>query len=351
MQQTSTPTTDTAPGLRRRSVARMLAAAPLALGLPKSGTAQAARPILIQFSHVVAPDTAKGRAALRFKELAESRTGGKVRVEVYPNSTLYKDGEEVEALRLGSVQMLATSLSKLAKWGGGDFELFDLPFLFKDQAAFHAAVDGPVGAALLRQLEPKGIQGLAYWDNGFKVFTANRPLQEVGDFKRLKFRVQASRVLVEQMQVLGAQTSVSPLINVRGALKDGLLDGQENTPSNIYTQGLHEVQTHLTVSNHGYLAYAVLVNKSFWSRLPPAIRTALEAAMRDATTYANSIAAAENTRSLERIRSAGRLTIHTPGPQELARWRAALQPVYEASSRWIRPEALSAIRTAMGAPP
>ena len=143
----------TAPGLRRRAVTRLLATAPLALRLPAADAAPAAKPILIQFSHVVAPQTAKGQAALRFKELAETRTAGQVRVEVYPNSTLYKDGEEVEALRLGAVQMLATSLSKLAKWGGGDFELFDLPFLFKDQAAFHAAVDGPAGAALLRQLD------------------------------------------------------------------------------------------------------------------------------------------------------------------------------------------------------
>ena len=341
----------TAPGLRRRAVTRLLATAPLALRLPAADAAPAAKPILIQFSHVVAPQTAKGQAALRFKELAETRTAGQVRVEVYPNSTLYKDGEEVEALRLGAVQMLATSLSKLAKWGGGDFELFDLPFLFKDQAAFHAAVEGPAGAALLRQLEHKGIQGLAYWDNGFKVFTANRPLQAVGDFKGLTFRVQASRVLVQQMQALGAQTSVSPLIDVRGALQEGRLDGQENTASNIYTQGLHEVQRHLTLSHHGYLAYAVLVNKTFWARLPAGIRLVLDGALRDATAFANSMATAENTRALERIRASGRMTIHTPTPQERESWRAAMLPVYQASSRWIRPEALSAFRAAMGAPP
>ncbi len=335
----------------RRIVARALAAAPLALALTGMGAARAQKPILIQFSHVVTADTAKGQAALRFKELAESRTAGKVRVEVYPNSTLYKDREELEALRLGAVQMLAPSLPKLAKAGGGDFEAFDLPFLFKDQAAFRAVVNSPVGVDLLKQLEPGGIQGLAYWDNGFKVFTANRPLQTVGDFRGLRIRVQASRALVQQMQEMGSTPSVTPLIDVYQALKDGRLDGQENTPSNIYSQRLHEGQSHLTVSNHGYLAYAVIVNKAFWGKLPAGIRTTLEGAMRDATTFANSIAAAENTKALEHIRASGRLTVYTPGAQELLPWRTAMRPVYQASSSWIRPATLAAMRQAMGAPP
>jgi C4-dicarboxylate-binding protein DctP len=339
------------PDPRRRGMTSLLAAAPLALALSGMGAAQAQRPIVIQFSHVVTADTAKGQAALRFKELAESRTAGKVRVEVYPNSTLYKDREELDALRLGAVQMLAPSLSKLAKAGGGDFETFDLPFLFRDRAAFRAVVDSPLGTELLRKLEPSGIKGLAYWDNGFKVFTANRPLQVVGDFKGLKIRVQASRVLVRQMQELGADASVSPLIDVSGALKDARLDGQENTPTNIYTQRLHEVQTHLTVSNHGYLAYAVIVNKVFWEKLPAGVRTVLEGAMRDATTFANSIAAAENAKALERIRASGKLTVYTPSDAELAPWRAALMPVYQASSSWINPATLYAMRMATGVPP
>jgi C4-dicarboxylate-binding protein DctP len=335
---------DKVPVPGRRILTQALAAVPLVLGLSSLQAAPAAKPIVIQFSHVVTADTAKGQAALRFKALAEARTGGKVRIEVYPNSTLYKDREELDALKIGAVQMLAPSLSKLAKLGGGDFEVFDLPFLFKNRAAMRAVVEGPVGISLLGRLQTNGIKGLGYWDNGFKVFTANRPLQSVADFKALKIRVQASRVLVEQMKALGCAPSVSPLIDVYQALKEGALDGQENTPSNIFTQRLHEVQSHMMVSNHGYLAYAVIVNKAFWDKLPADIRSALEGALNDATTYANAIAANENTQALEQIRRTGRLAIYTPSASEMAAWRTALLPVYRQTRGWIDPATLAAIQ-------
>ncbi len=320
------------------------AAAPLA-------HAQAAAPILIEFSHVVKTDTPKGKAAQRFKELAESRTAGRVHVEIHANSQLYKDREEIDALRRGAVQMLAPSLSKLAGVSGGDMEVFDLPFLFKDRAALRAVTQGPVGAAMLSKLEKSGFVGLAYWENGFKVFTANRPLINPADAKGLRFRVQASRVLVAQMKVLGASSSVSPLIDVRDALRTGDLNGQENTPSNIYTQRLHDVQTHLTVTNHGYLGYAVIVNQRFWLGLPADIRTTLESAMRDATAYGNEIAEAENTEALRRIAASGRVVVLTPSAQEMSRWREAIAPTYRATSEWISAETLAAARQAAGKTP
>ena len=309
--------------------------------------ARAETPIVIQFSHVVTADTAKGKAALKFKELAEARTAGKVRIEVYPNSQLYKDREELDALKLGAVQMLAPSLSKL----GGDFEVFDLPFLFKDHAAYRKVVDSAIGTGLLHSLEARGIEGLAYWDNGFKVFTANRPLQSPKDFKGLKIRVQASKVLVNQMQLLGAEPSVSPLINVYEALCNGKLDGQENTPVNVYTQNLHKCQSHMTISNHGYLAYAVVVNKPFWDKLPPDIRTTLEGAMRDATAFENSIAEAENNRALERIKATGKLQAYAPAPGELAQWRTALAPALQGTGSPVNATLVSSIKAATGAPP
>jgi C4-dicarboxylate-binding protein DctP len=313
--------------------------------------AQAQTPIVIEFSHVVTADTAKGRAALKFKELAESRSNGRVRVEVYPNSRLYKDREEMDALRLGAVQMLAPSLSKLAGVGGTDFEVFDLPFLFRDHAAYRRVVDGAIGAEMLQRLETRGLKGLAFWDNGFKVFSANRPLQAVQDFKGLKIRVQASRTLVKQMQHLASEPSISPLINVFEALRTGKLDGQENTPVNVYSQRLHEVQSHLTVSNHGYLAYAVIVNKAFWDKLPPDVRSTLEAALRDATAFANGIAEAENSKALERIKASGKISVYTPSAQELALWRAALDPVALAVQSGIQPELVKAIQAVTRAPP
>jgi C4-dicarboxylate-binding protein DctP len=327
----------------------LLAALAAAAVWPARVAAQA--PILIQFSHVVKADTPKGKAAQRFKELAEARTGGRVRVEVYPDSQLYKDREEIDALRRGAVQMLAPSLSKLAGLGGGAMEVFDLPFLFRDAAALRAVTQGPVGAALLQRMERNGILGLAYWENGFKVLSANRALDGPQDLRGLKVRVQASRVLVEQMKVLGTRTSVSPLIDVHAALRSGELDGQENTPSNIATQRLHEVQSHLAVTNHGVLLYAVIVNQRFWLGLPPEIRSTLEGALHDATRYANQIAEAENREALRRIVDSGRIAVRTPSAAELAAWRTAMAPTWTATEAWIGADTLAAVKRAAGASP
>ena len=162
--------------------------------LAAAGIASAQQPIIIKFSHVVAVDTPKGKGAEYFKKLAEERTKGRVKVEVYPNSSLFKDGEEMEALQLGSVQMLAPSLAKFGPLGVREFEVFDLPYIFDDYAELHKVTDGAVGAALFKKLESKGIVGLAYWDNGFKVMSANKPLKSPADFKGLKLRIQLSLI-------------------------------------------------------------------------------------------------------------------------------------------------------------
>lgn len=323
---------------------RLLLAATLALPL-RPAPAQA--PLVIKFSHVVAPDTPKGKAAQRFKELAEARTGGRVRVEVYPNSQLYKDKEEMEALQLGAVQMLAPSLAKFGLLGVREFEVFDLPFLFKDDAAFHAVTEGPLGAELLRRLEPKGIKGLAYWDNGFQIMSANRPLRTPADFKGLRMRIQSSKVLDAQMRALGAIPQVMAFSELRQALQAGLVDGTENVPSNLYTQRIHEVQKHMTLSHHGHLAYAVIVNKKFWDGLPGELRAQLEAALREATAYANAIASAENDAALKAMRASGRTTLYTLTPAEREAWRQALMPVHhEMAARVGRPTVDAAYRAA-----
>ncbi|RQO61210.1 C4-dicarboxylate ABC transporter [Paucibacter sp. KBW04] len=292
-------------------------------------TAQAQAPIVIKFSHVVAPDTPKGKGAQRFKELAEQRTAGKVKVELYPNSQLYKDKEELEALQLGSVQMLAPSLAKFGPLGAKEFEVFDLPFIFKDDAAFRAVTDGAVGAELFKKLEPKGIKGLAYWDNGFHIMSANKPLHTVADFKGMKMRIQSSKVLDAQMRALGAIPQVMAFSELYQALQSGVVDGTEGVPSNFYTQRIYEVQKHITLSNHGHLAYAVIVNKKFWDGLPADIRSQLEGAMKDSTTYANAIASAENATALDKIKAAGKTTIYTPTAAELNEWKKALIPVHK----------------------
>jgi C4-dicarboxylate-binding protein DctP len=310
----------------RRKLIVATGAAALAAAVP---LARAQAPIVIKFSHVVAPDTPKGKGADRFKQLAEERSKGRVKVEVYPNSQLYKDKEELEALQLGSVQMLAPSLAKFGPLGAKEFEVFDLPYIFHDTASFRAVTEGPVGKGLLDKLQSRGITGLAYWDNGFDIMTSNKPLHHPSDVKGLKMRIQSSKVLEANMRSLGALPQVMAFSELYQGLQSGVVDGCENTPSNVYTQKLHEVQKNTTITNHGHIAYAVVVNKKFWDGLPADIRTLLEGAMKDATTYANAIADTENIQSLDKIRASGKSAVYALTPAEVEEWKKAMYPVHK----------------------
>jgi len=315
----------------------------LSMGACLASSAFAQAPIVIKFSHVVASDTPKGQAAERFKQLAEKNTGGRVRVEVYPNSQLYKDREELEALQLGAVQMLAPSLAKFGPLGVKEFEVFDLPYIFPTKTALYNVTEGPIGKGMLRKLEAKGITGLAFWDNGFKIMSSNKPLRLPPDFRGQKMRIQASKVLDAQMRALGANPQVLAFSEVYQALQTGVVDGTENPPSNMYTQKMHEVQKHLTTSNHGYLGYAVIVNKKFWNGLPSDIRGQLEAAMRDATSYEKTIAQRDNDGALEAIRKAGKTQIYNLSASEQSEWRKALLPVHKQMEERIGRDLIHAI--------
>jgi C4-dicarboxylate-binding protein DctP len=317
----------------RRGVtwARLLLPAllPWLLAACDSGGGSRATPVVIKFSHVVAADTPKGKAAEFFKRRAEALTDGRVRVEVYPNGTLYKDKDELEALQLGAVQMLAPSLSKFGPLGVAEFEVFDLPYLFENYDDLHKVTEGPVGARLLAKLEPRGIKGLAYWDNGFKVMSSNKPIARPEDFRGQKMRIQPSRVLDAQMRALGAIPQVMGFSDVARALQTGIVDGAENPPSNLYTQDMHEVQRYVVVSDHGYLGYAVIVNAKFWDELPADIRAELETAMAEATRYSNAIAKEENDRALAAVAAAGHTEIITLGPAQKRAWKKALLGVHD----------------------
>jgi C4-dicarboxylate-binding protein DctP len=305
----------------------ILAAASVA-AIALIGPASAQSPIVIKFSHVVASNTPKGAAADKFKELAEKYTDGKVKVEVYPNSTLYKDKEELEALQLGAVQMLAPSNSKFGPIGIREFEVFDLPYILPDLVTLRKVTDGPLGARLLKLLEPKGMTGLAYWDNGFKEMTANKKLITPADYKGVKFRIQSSKVLEAQFRSLGSIPQVMAFSEVYQALQTGVVDGQENTTSNIYSQKMHEVQKYMTMTNHGYIGYVVVVNKKFWDGLPPDIRTQLEKAMKEATAFGNGQSAKENDEALAEIKKTGKTEIINLTPEQDAAMRKAMDPVY-----------------------
>ena len=306
---------------------RMLAAAAVVFVFAQP--ALAADPIVIKFSHVVAADTPKGKASEFFAKRAAELTGGKVKVEVYPNSTLYKDKEEMEALQIGAVQMLAPSLAKFGPLGVREFELFDLPFIFDNETELHKVTTGPVGKMLFTKLESKGIKGLAYWDNGFKVMSANRPLKMPDDYKGLKMRIQSSKVLEAQMRAVGALPQVMAFSEVYQALQTGVVDGTENPPSNLYTQKMYEVQKNVSITNHGYLGYAVITNKKFWDGLPADIRGQLEKAMEEATTYANKIAQEENDSAMAKVKASGKSDVYTPTAQERMALKKAMIKVHK----------------------
>jgi C4-dicarboxylate-binding protein DctP len=294
--------------------------------------AMAQAQVVIKFSHVVANDTPKGNGALKFKELAEKYTNGKVSVEVYPNSTLYKDKEEIEALQLGSVQMLAPSTAKFAPLGVKEFEALDLPWLFRDDATYSTAMKGEIGKWLFNRLESKGIHGLAYWDNGFHMTSANKPLINPTDFQGLKIRISGSKIADRYFRDLGSIPQIMAFSEVYQALQTGVVDGCENTPSNYYTQKFYEVQKDITVSNHAHLQYAVIVNSKFWNGLPANVRGQLEKAMNEATEYTNSIAQKENEDDLVEIKKSGKTTLHYLTDAQKVAWQNAMQPTY----RWAK---------------
>ncbi|HWP16259.1 MAG TPA: DctP family TRAP transporter solute-binding subunit [Xanthobacteraceae bacterium] len=298
----------------------------MAAAYGRPGWAQS--PITVKFSHVVANDTPKGKGSLKFKELAEKYTGGKVKIEVYPNSQLFKDKEEMDALQLGSVQLLAPSTAKFAPLGAKEFEALDLPWLFKDEKQYATVMKGEVGKWLFKKLESKGILGLAYWDNGFHMVSANRPLLMPADFQGLKIRISGSKVADQYFRLMGSIPQIMAFSEVYQALQTGVVDGCENTPSNYLTQKFHEVQKHITVSNHAHLQYAVIVNSKFWNGLPADIRGNLDKAMNEATDYTNSIAVKENEDALAEIKASGKTELHTLNDQQRQAWKTAMQPTY-----------------------
>ncbi|MBT0570249.1 DctP family TRAP transporter solute-binding subunit [Curvibacter sp. CHRR-16] len=307
-----------------RHWARLGLSMALCAALLTPAMAQSTGPITIKFSHVVSPEAPKGKAALFFARRAAELSGNKVRVMVYANSMLYNDKDEMQAVLSGDVEMLAPSLAKFSALGVQQFEVFDVPYLFSSLTDVHRITDGPVGASLMGKLEARGIKGLAFWDNGFKSFSANTPIKTPADLKGKRLRIQNSKVLEEEVNTLEATPVPMPFSAVYGALKTGGVDGTENPISNFYTQKMREVQKHLTLTNHGYLGYAVIANKAFWDRLPSDVRKALEQAMKEATVYANKVAREDNEGMMAAERVSGRTTIYDPKPEELQAFRKAL---------------------------
>jgi C4-dicarboxylate-binding protein DctP len=309
--------------MKTRTIAALAGAAALAFS-----AAVFAQPIVIKFSHVVAEATPKGQGALKFKEVAEKLLPGKVQVQVFPSSQLFGDAKELEALLLGDVQFIAPSLSKFDRYTK-KLQVFDLPFLFDDIAAVDKFQHGPLGKALLDSMTGKGIQGLGYWHNGMKELSTDKDqLKRPDDVKGLKFRIQPSDVLEAQFRALGSNPQKMAFSEVYQALQTGVVDGQENTWSNIYSQKFHEVQKTIAVTNHGVVDYMVITNAGWWNKLPADVKKGLQQAMDEATRYSNQLAVDLNEQDRKRIAEAGKAKIQELSKDDVAAWRKAMAPVW-----------------------
>jgi C4-dicarboxylate-binding protein DctP len=316
-----------------------------------SAAAFAQQPIVIKFSHVTTADAPKGKAAEHFRKLAEEASHGRVKVEVYPNSSLYKDKEELEALQMGAVQMLAPAPGKFGPMGVKEFEVLDLPFLFDNMAVAQRVTQGPIGQQLLKKLDARGITGLAFWDNGFRVFTSIKPVRVPADLKGQKIRIQSSKVTESQMRDVGALPQVMAFSEVYQGLQTGVVDGQENPMTNINTQKFYEVQKHLSLTNHTYHGYVVIANKKFWEGLPPDLRNILTAAVKETTSYYYAMAKQEDEEALENVRKRSRIEIYTPTPQEMLLWKKAFAKVHRDMEGRVGKEMLEAIYKETGSDP
>ena len=308
------------------TIFRLIIASILLAGVQVVALAQ--QPIIIKFSHLAAANAPKGKAAERFKRLVEDASKGRVKVELYPNSQLYKDKEEMEALQLGAVQMLAPAPGKFGPLGVKEFEALDFPYLFDNMATAERVTQGLVGQQLLKKLDAKGITGLAFWDNGFRVFTSNKPIRRPSDLKGQKIRIQSSKVTESQMRDVGALPQVLAFGELYQALQTGVVDGQENPVTHVYTQKFYEVQKYMAMTDHTYHGYVVIANKKFWETLPPDIRSILVAAIKDTTGYFYAMAKQENDEALEAIRKSGRMEIYTPTQQDMTEWKRAFAKVH-----------------------
>jgi C4-dicarboxylate-binding protein DctP len=333
-------------GVRRRGVLGVGLSAVAVLAVP----ALAQRPaVRLRFSHVVAPDTPKGQMALRFQALVHERASQRIQVDVHPDSTLWGDDDEMEALRLGAVDMLAPSLSKFGMAGVPEFEVFDLPYLFADLAQVRRVTQGAVGRELLARLERQQMRGLGFLDNGFKQMSAHRALRRPADFEGLRVRVQAPGVLYAQMRAWGAQPVVLPFGETQRALARGVVDAAENPLSNFLTQGLAPWQPHVTLTGHGYLGYAVVTHPRFWDSLARADREVLSTALAQALVHGNRLSAALDARALSRLQQMPGMQVHALSEAERGALRQAVHPVHEGWRQRVGPGLLEAVRRTLAA--
>ncbi len=284
--------------------------------------------VVIKFSHVTNTDKhPKGLAASLLEKRVNEEMNGKACMEVFGNSSLYNDDQVLEAMLRGDVQLAAPSLSKFETFTK-KFRLFDLPFMFSDINAVDRFQNGEAGQKLLTAMKRRGLLGLGYWHNGMKQFSANRPLLTPADAKGLKFRVQPSEVLVAQMEAIGGTPQKMAFSEVYGALQTGVVDGQENTWSNIYGKKFFEVQDGVSETNHGIIDYLVVTSTEWWDGLDPAIRDQLSTILTEVTKERNAESTAVNEKAKQSVIEAGGV-VRQLTPEQREAWVTAMKPVWE----------------------
>lgn len=308
----------------------------MALALSLSGSAIAAEPTLIRFSHVVSAGDPKGIGAQRFKELAETRLEGQVRVEIFPGSELFNDEQVLQALLRGDVHLAAPSLSKFGVLTK-QLQVFDLPFLFTDAQAVHRFQDSEAGQQLLTAMLDKGVLGLAYWDNGMRVVSASSPVRTPSDVEGLTMRIEASDVLEAQYREIGALPMKLPFSKVYDALRSGLVDGQENSWSNIASRRFHTLGQTFTETSHSYLGYMVVTAAAFWNGLPDAVRTELEQILAEVSAEVRRAALESASSSRQAVIDSGAQVIDL-GAAERQRWVDSWKPIWDGFTAQIGPD-------------
>jgi len=291
-----------------------------------------AKNYIIKFSHVVSPNTPKGKAAIYFAKRVEKLSKGKIKIEVYPNAILGSDETALRKLKFNIIQMAAPSFSKITSIVP-QFSVFDLPFLFKNANHLHKILDGKIGKRLLKLVNKKGYIALGYWDNGFKELTnSKKPLIKPQDCKGLKFRIMNSKVLISQFKSLGAIPIILPFNEVYSALEQHIIDGEENTISNIYTKNFYKVQKYITLTNHGYLGYIVIINQDFWKKLPNNLKQIIKQAFKETTKKEREWAIELNNKQLKKIeiyaKNTNNLKIIKLTNQQRMIWKKQLVQIY-----------------------
>lgn len=285
--------------------------------------------IVIRFSHVVGENTPKGMAALKFAKLVKERSNGHVEVQVFPNGVLYKDGEEMNALLRGDIQMIAPAISKITTLVP-EWAVMDLPYAFKNADEVHTYIDSNTGQILMNKLNEHNLLSMGIWDSGFKQLSNSiRPIKEVEDLKGLRMRIMPSDILAEQFSSVGAFPRRIDFNTVFNQLQKGNVDGQENTLTNITSKNLHSLQDYLTVSNHGYLGYLLLMNNEFWNSLPKEVQTLLSETLAEVQAWQWQLAKDLSVERLQEVEACDCIDINYLTTQEIQEWESAFDPIYD----------------------